>query len=631
MNLTQLMQYAHLHKSKIQKETYDLSEEQVELLIENINKLRRIPETKECDRITERNASKFMIDDIMFTIRDILSQSINTVAAEYSMLVVFNFNWKVAIGSYAVGLMNMIVSYKKQDVEPKKVFLSKCIVSVENIFLDNILPERNLFPIKKYAISKNIMNVNLKPLLQKLDLLFTKTTIQEKDLDEVISFLDKKKYDDKIYMNVEVSSKRERLADYLIVRVDVAYKTQMYHYMYKARAEDSHVIDLIVDKLVGTTTKNPIQKLRSYASKKNLPFYEKTYHVPEEYLVKLYAELREAKWQDMGILVYNMKKLLDETPPYSGIFTIQFAVCLEGETFHFAMYIPYHNIPLEIYIEVLPAFYEKKKREFFPDEKYKAIIRRHALNPSIQVKQQDLFLMPFIENMRESIVSQHVENPSNVSSLPIHLKDEILKNRQVFKTKLKQHFKQYPQLISRFNLHPLYENELVNLQKQKQRQQNIQNYVYKHPYKQVQQQNKYRQDIIKERQRLKKQLDEYETPADLIELILTDLNLIDPITSEPIQKPVRSPYNPTGIYQQESIKQWLSRKSLDPISRKEMPTTFQPSVDPSLQDFIKTLKDKIASIMEREEEDEYVKKIKLWKLKQDMEKRNVFQQIIKKK
>lgn len=633
MNLTQLMTYAHTHKSKVQKETYDLSEEQFNILKENLEMIKTIPVIKDCEKITERTAPKFIIDEIMYNIQQILSQP--SGGKDYTLLFILNFNWKRSIGSYAIGLMNMIVSYKHEQTQPQKYTFSKCVVSVENIFLDNILPEKDLFLLKKYIISKDIINSDLPIIRAKLDHLFLQEELDEKTINEIISLLDKKKSDDKIYINLEIFVKREETADYIVLKMDIAHKTELYHYAFKTRAEHDNSVESLIKKLT-QSSKTPIQKLRSYANKKHLPFVEKNYHVPEQYLLTFFNELRETKWQDIGILIYNLKKELDELPPYSGVFSIQLAVCLEKETFHFGLYIPYLNISVEIYIEVLSSFYEKKKREFFSDDKYKTMIRKHALNPSLPVKQQDLFLMPYIQTERNSIISQYVDNPTNVSTLPTHLKESIFQWRQLYKKNLKQHLTRHPENIEKFNIHPSYRTEIQGLitqqKEKKQKQKEIQKYVFEYPFQSIQQQNKYRQDIQRERQRIQQELNKYDTPEELIEDILTELNLMDTIGRDPkpIQKPVRSPYNPTGIYQQQSLKQWLSRRTLDPLSRKELPTTFQPVIDQELRLFIKNLHEKFHKIMDKTE-DAYMKKLKLWKLKQDLQKTNVFQQIIKKK
>lgn len=636
MDLTSLLRYAHQHRSKVQKETYELSAEQFARLKENLDRLKAIPVQTDCEKITERTAPKFLVDEIMYNIQEVLAMP--SQGNDYPVLCVLNFNWKRSIGSFAIGLMNMIVSYRHKQEPPQKYTFSKCVVSIENIFLDNVLPEKNLFLLKKYIISKEIIHTEFPLFLDKLDHLFMQDQWDENTIKDTLSFLDKKKSDDKIYMNLEIYVKQEEEDNrFFFIKLDIAHKTELFHYSFKTLEEKNMGLVESFIKKITQTTKNPVQKLRSYANKKHLPLFEKNYHVPEQYLLMFFQALLETKWQDVGMLIYNLKKELDALDPYSGIFSVQLAICLEKETFHMGLYIPFLNISVEIYIEVLSSFYEKKKREFFPEEKYKTMIRKHALNPSLAVKQQDLFLMPYIQSARNNIISENVVNPTNVSTLPTHLKDEILRWRQTYKKNLRQYVSRFPEVTEKLHLHPSYNAEIQQLvaqqKERKQRQKEIQKYVFQHPSQQVGQQNRFRQDILRERKRIQQQLQKYQTPDEFIDDILTELNLMDTIGRDPkpIQRPVRSPYNPSAIYEQQSLKQWLSRRTLDPMSRKQMPTTFRPVIDQELRVFIESLHKKINQIMNRKQETDERKKLRLWKLKQELQKDNVFEQIIKKK
>jgi hypothetical protein len=213
------------------------------------------------------------------------------------------------------------------------------------------------------------------------------------------------------------------------------------------------------------------------------------------------------------------------------------------------------------------------------------------------------------------------------------LEPEIEKWRQQYKKRVRQHALRHPDDTPKLGLHSSYATEIQGALHQKKKGQALRQYLYRKPTDPVPTDHPFRQDIQKERRRVRQQTAPYETPEDLVEFILMELNLIDPITATPIRDPVRSPYVPTGVYQKQSLEGWLSREGLrlDPLSRKEMPSKFKPQTDQRLKACIDRVDADMNAILQDEGADDNVKKTRLWILRQDLAKNKAFQQYIKKK
>lgn len=622
-----IMQYAMKHNSKLQVENYDLTKENLDMLLDVLKEIeKKIPNSRD---ITPRNVNKFDIDLPMKSIQEILlSESGDD--ANYKVFIVLNFTWERSIQNMTIGLMNLWVSYHSMENKQASqiVNIQKYVSSNDNVVLDDILPEKGLILIKKYAISREIMSKDIPILHEKLGALFKDNRINAKVLNEINAMVDTKNADSRVYINLAVYAKREDDNDYLILRMVLSYGARMHHYQFRTGIQNERLIASLAEKLTHST-KNPIQKLRSFASKRGLPFFEKTYYVPEEVILHLYTDFKNAVWNDLGWFIYDTKNELDTLPPFAGVFMIQFAICIQDSQFLMGLYVPYLNISIETYIMVLEEFFTKRRREFFPDDAYVATIRRHALNPSLPLKQEDSFLKPYIDDMRYNTIAQNVRIPTN-KSVPPHLTQEIERWRKHYKKNLLQHFGRHREDIKKFQLHKSYAQDIERATHQKQRETSIREYTQLKPTQQIPSTHPFKQDIQRERQRIKKALQEYETADDMVEKIWTDLNLVDPISSTYIKNPVRSPYVPTGLYQQKSLHDWLSRSSLklDPLSRKGMPTTFEPKVDQKVKSLIQNVQGKIQTILSKDTDD-FHKKLDLWKLHQKLAKDNVFQNTIR--
>lgn len=624
-----IMQYATKHNSKLQVETYDLTKENLDMLLDVLKDIeKQIPNSRD---ITPRNVNKFNIDLPMKSIQDILLSESGNVA-NYKVFIVLNFTWERSIQNMTIGLMNLWVSYHSMENKQASqiVNIQKYVSSNDNVVLDDILPEKGLILIKKYAFSRDIMSKDIPTLHEKFGALFKDNRLNVKVLNEINAMVDTKNADSRVYINLVVYAKREDDNDYLILRMVLSYGARMHHYQFRTEIQNERLVASLTEKLTHST-KTSIQKLRSFASKKNLPFFEKTYYVPEEVILHLYTDFKNAAWNDLGWFIYDVKHELDTLPPFAGIFMIQFAICIQDSQFLMSLYVPYLKISIETYIMVLDEYFEKRRREFFPDDAYVSTVRRHALNPTLAVKQEDAFLQPFINDTRYNIIAQNVRNPTN-KSVPPHLTQEVERWRKHYKKNLYQHFGRHRQDIKKFQLHKSYIQDIENATRQKQRETSIREYTQLKPTQQIPSSHPFKQDIQKERQRIKKVLDEYETADDMVEKIWTDLNLVDPITSTYIKNPVRSPYVATGLYQQKSLNDWLSKSSLklDPLSRKGMPTTFEPKVDQKVKSLIQNVQGKIQTIMSKDTDD-FHKKLDLWRLNQKLTKDNVFQDTIRRK
>lgn len=629
--MKEIMEYAMKNNSKLQVETYDLTKENLDMLLDVLKEIEtQIPDPT--TNITIRNVKKFNVDVYMKALQEILLSETGDVA-NYKVFVVVNFTWERSLHNMTIGLMQLWVSY--HSIENKQgskiVSIRKYVSSDDNIILDDILPEKGLILIRKYAFSREIMSKDVPILHEKFGLLFKDDRIHPKILNEINAMVDTKNADTRVYINLAVYAKREEENDYLILRMVLAYDTRMHHYQLRTGIENERLVASITEKLV-QSAKNPIQKLRSFASKKGLPFFEKTYYVPEEVILHLYTDFKNVLWNDIGWFIYDLKNELDTLPPFSGVFMIQFAMCIQDAKFHMSLYVPYLKISIETYIMVLEEYFEKRKREYFPDDAYVTTVRRHALNPNLPFKQEDAFLEPYVKDMRYNIVVQNVRIPTN-KSVPPHLKQEIEKWRKHYKKNLVQHAGKHKHDIKKLQLHKSYLQDIESSLRQKQRQVSIRQYTQINPTQQIPSSHPFKQEIQKERQRIKRVLDEYETTDDMVEKIWTDLNLVDPISSTYIKNPVRSPFVATGIYQQKNLNEWLSKSSLklDPLSRKGMPTTFEPKVDQKVKSLIQNVQGKIQTILSKEDTDDFRKKLDLWKLSQTLDKDKVFQHVIRSK
>ena len=272
---------------------------------------------------------------------------------------------------------------------------------------------------------------------------------------------------------------------------------------------------------------------------------------------------------------------------------------------------------------------EARTREFFPDAKYAKDVRRHALDPSRQLKPEDAFLEPYVRGHRYDIISQNVRVPTN-KNLPKHLVGQIEKWRVHYRQKLRQHLSKHPQDAERLGLHKSYAQEVAGMVREAHLQKAIRQFVHTKPAQQVPADHPFRKQIQQER-RVRQQAAKYTDAEELIDEMLEELNLIGPISGKPIQDPVRSPYVPSGIYQKQSLSRWLGRGGLrlDPLTSKEMPTTFVPHTDEPLKKFLDVeLYPKIKKIMQSKQADD-VKKVRLIRLRQQLTRDGVFQKVIK--
>lgn len=619
--LRQLMNEAIQNKSKIQQETYKLSQESLDELMTVMGEMgTKIPSTENCQTI--KSPTPFVIDKYMKNMYDILTSPKRT--GNISVYVVLIFTWMHSIGSFAIGKMNLLVTFRGKGHR-----LTRCIASKNNILMDEILPQ-NLDLVMNYVFTKDIMGANMDTILEKFrDFFDNESAMTETKLNQIVSLLDTKRYDRRIYMGLYIYTKHQDDGDVWVVRFNISYKRIAHHFLFQTPISNRKLIDMIQEKLI-KRVKNPIQKLRSYAAKNNLPIFETTYYVSKEEITEFHELFSNVIWNNIGLLIFEMKKHWDSLPPYTGIYPVHLAVCQEEELFHMAVWIPYLKLMIDSYMNILDHEIQNFKKNFFPDERYKDTIRRYALNPSLPIKLQDSFLAPYVYNTRYNIITENVRIPSN-KNVPSHLAPSIKQWRQFYKKKLQQHFQKDPQSISKFQLHESYKQDIVNALTEKQRQKAIEHYLYQEPLKQVPIDHVHRQEILKKRKQMKQQVEQFDSVEDIIESIWSDLNLVDPIRSTTIVNPVRSPYLQSGIYQQQSLRQWLGKGGLrlDPLTRKQMPRHFEPRVDQAVKNLIMELHEKIDTIL-GSDEDEAVKKLRLWLLKKDLDKRRVFQQIIKK-
>lgn len=632
MNAVQIMSYATRHKSKLQQSTHFLTKEELDTLLEEVIKpISLFPEAADCNKTTPSTIRMSIIDAPMRNMTKILSGASGTPNDPniYNVFIVLNFTWKHK-SKISVGVLHMLVSYQHGEEKPTENYIVKCVATTkETLALDHLLPEQNLLPVRTYVFSQDVMSTDLESLFEKIPLLFVRYLRTPDKIEEVASMLHRKKSDTRLYFNLRVFTNTDDPTRPYVVRISIANNSRTQNHEIVIEREKERFLDNVIKQLV-KNNKDAIKRLRSYASKNNLPFYEKTYHVSMEAIQSFYDMLDSTVWFNVGMFIYKLKNKWDELPPYSGIIESHIAICMEENILHMAFFIPYTNTVIETSLIVL---HKEAALGLFPKKQDIPRIRRYALKPSTStLPPEDSFLEPYIHNSRYSTIIENVRAPTN-KTLPGQLEDEIKKWRQSYKKKLIQHFQKRPDDLPRFKLHPSYVEEVGTALKEKQKQKAIQQYVYQKPLEQIPTGNVFRQSLLRKRQQVRQELAMYDSPEDLVEKIWTDLNLIDPIQYQAIHNPVRSPYNPAGIYQKKSLQDWLSKHStrLDPMSRKEMPTTFVPMVDQKLHRFVSGLHDKIQKIMTDQTTDDLIKKINLWKLHLDHEKHKVFQTIIRKK
>lgn len=623
--INKVIQLATRHKSKLQQETYQLSRPDLRSLFLLIKKMEEnVPPVADCNKIKPKHINRHVIDDELTEMKNLLKNTRGGGGFIVSMIV--NFTWSSQkINGFSIALMNIFVFYQDNE-QTSSLHIEKCIATNQRLYMDSILPEKDLFLMHQYVFAREVQREDLDFLVSNIPNLFKdNTTAQE--VNHILSMLDSKKKDMRIYLCLRLFLKKKEQQEYWVVRLSIMYDKKLDNFEFLSDKTDDRRLLSIIKKLV-SANKNPVQRLRSYASTKNLPLYEKTYHVPEETIVEFNNNYTNTDWFNMGFLLYTMKvEHWDKLPLYSGIFPIHLAICLEENLIHFALYIPYIKIAVETQLIA-----EKKQGvlTFFPEEKHKKTIHRHALNPNLTLPPEDTFLMPYILDDRSNIISENVRVPTN-KSLPRHLVGDIEQTRRGYKKKLQQYFRKSTDKMSGFQVHRSYIQDLEKTRMQREKQDAIQQYVYQKPLKQVPIDHVFRQDIMKKRHEVLQGLDGYDTPDDIVDKMLADFNLIDPISYIPIVNPVRAPYSPTAIYQKQGIQGWLSRGGLhlDPISGKEMPTSFVPIVDQKLKSFITKLEHRIQNIMVKDMDDLH-KKILLWTLYQNLLRKDVFQKIIKK-
>lgn len=603
--IKKVIRQALLYKTKLQNKTYQLSRMDLQSLILIIKRIEdNVPRTIDCNKI---KPDRHVVDDELFEMENLLKNSRN---GNVNVNVIVNFRWNPQkINNFSVALMDIIVFYE-DDGKTFTMHIKKCIATFERMHMDNILPEINLFLMHRYIFAKDIVKENLDSLLTDIPNLFKNPT--EDQINRIISMLDSKKKDLRLYLCLRMFLKKSHQEEYWVIKLSIIYNNRLNNFEFTFQQNERGRMFQIIKKLV-SANKNPLQKLRSFASSRNLPFYEKTYHTTEEKIIEFNENFHNTEWFDIGFLIYTMKiEHWDNLPIYSGIFPIHLGICLEGNVIHFALHIPYIEVDVETQ---LIAENKQGILKFFPDEKYKKAIRKHALNPNIPLPPEDTFLKPYIIDDRISIISENVRVPTN-KSLPSHLVGDIEKMRQKYKNKLYQYYKKFPDRISKFQVHKSYIQDMKQIQEQQKRKQ------------QEAQQRKKQQEA-----QLMRELDKYDTPDDIIDEILMKFNLIDPINFEPIVNPVRTPYSQKHFYQKQSIQKWLSKGGLrlDPNSGKGMPTSFVPIVDQNMKSFIMELSNKINEIMENKDIDADSKKFLLLRLYHDLLRKDVLQTVIKKK
>lgn len=630
MDVDDIIRHATQTFSRVQTQTYYLTHIRMMDLLSVFERIAEdLPEHPDCEKIRQDKLARITIDGYMDEIRNILSADADADDAPIIAYLALNFTWKKQYRYLSVGEMRLWVAYTDKEVlqqDPRSLSVFRCVSARDKMRMDEILPEKDLRVFRRFSVAHLILGSKLQDIFDLTLTLFKGGN--PADIDKLALLLDTKQNDAILYFNGTFSTNAKDQS--VLIKLHASDENHSNHYAINIPAgkDQADIIRKFNQKLFIAT--EPINKLRSYAVRKRLPFLERVYYVPEQVHLFFYDALRLARWDDLGGVIVEAQKQWEDFPPYSGVFPIYFALCVEGHMFHLAVYSPHKNIKVQACILMHDDELEARTREFFPDAKYAKDVRRHALDPSRQLKPEDAFLEPYVRGHRYDIISQNVRVPTN-KNLPKHLVGQIEKWRAHYRQKLRQHLSKHPQDAERLGLHKSYAQEVAGMVREAHLQKAIRQFVHTKPARQVPADHPFHKQIQQERRRVRQQAAKYTDAEELIDEMLEELNLIGPISGKPIQDPVRSPYVPSGIYQKQSLSQWLGRGGLrlDPLTRKEMPTTFVPHTDEPLKKFLDVeLYPKIKKIMQSKQADD-VKRVRLIRLRQQLTRDGVFQKVIK--
>lgn len=226
------------------------------------------------------------------------------------------------------------------------------------------------------------------------------------------------------------------------------------------------------------------------------------------------------------------------------------------------------------------------EKQFDYDFYYRDDIESYVNDLNKQLKKQHLIVEPTITRKRRQLVQKYVSDPS------LSILNVSKKNRPIIQEKRKQYQKQLLEKYGKSILpipqqqHQIYRKKIMEYRdkQQKQREQTQRQWMEKQQI--LSKINQKSQQKFK--QQIKRIVDIYGDDIEkfLEEVVLKELGLIDPITYEPIQRPILLPSS--SIVDQSSIQK-IMRIAKDPITNQDLPQNIKFQVDEQISSMIKTI------------------------------------------
>lgn len=198
---------------------------------------------------------------------------------------------------------------------------------------------------------------------------------------------------------------------------------------------------------------------------------------------------------------------------------------------------------------------KKSSKPVAANKETQDLIKRYALNPLLSIPDFDKILyQDDIKKKRIQIIQKSASNL--LETPPRHLARLVQEKRQQNKKKFYQEYVVLGNEPPR-QLHKSYKRWILDERKKMDEQRALEQYIYQKYQQDVPPQYAHlRSKIQQQRREIVKIIDDIDDD-DIEHYVWLQLNLIDPATNEPITGPIRSPNNPTEIYQKGPFLTWL--------------------------------------------------------------------------